>query len=301
MNPLGIFFAILSPALYSGVNYVDKFLLEKFEIDSGVISVFSGIFAILASLIIMLFTGLTVTNPVTIAVIIASGFYTQIYLVPYFKALSLDDASRVVPLSQIVPVMVLILSYFILGESLNSRQYIGSILIVAACFLLAMDKPSLNIFRFRKAFWYMMIASLCIALSYVLFKFAVEEVSFWQALPYEGFGIALGTIAILLFPNNLKRVKLKAKKLPRKVFGYMSLNEIIFLLSRYTAFYATSLIPVSMVSILYGFQPLFLIIFGSILSIWFPYLIKEVLSKETIVVKIFATLLIVGGLYFVFI
>ena len=150
MNPLGIFFAILSPALYSGVNYVDKFLLEKFEIDSSVISVFSGAFAILASLIIMLFTGLTVSNPITIAVIIASGFYTQIYLVPYFKALSLDDASRVVPLSQIVPVMVLVLSYFILGESLNNRQYIGSILIVAACFLLAMDKPSLNIFVLEK-------------------------------------------------------------------------------------------------------------------------------------------------------
>lgn len=301
MNQRGIFYSVLSPALYSLVNFVDKFLLEKYEIDSTVISVFSGGFAILASLIIMLFTGLKVTNPATIAVIIASGFYTQIYLVPYFKALSLDDASRVVPLSQVVPVMVLILSYFLLGETLNMKQYLGSVLIIAACFILAMDKLTLNIFRLRKAFWYMMLASFCIALSYVLFKFAVEEVPFWDALPYEGFGIALGTLAILSFKNNRDKIVSKSRKLPKKVFGYMSLNEVLFLSSRYVAFYATSLIPVSLVSILYGFQPLFLLIFGTILSIWFPHIIKEVISKETIAIKIAATLLIVSGLYLVFI
>src|SRR5260221_3486221 len=104
----GIIFAILSPAIYAIVNYFDKFFLEKFKIEPIVISIYSGIFALLTSLIIILIFGLHFFSfSVTLAIIL-SGIMTELYILPYFKALALEDVSTVMPLAQLVPLFIIV-------------------------------------------------------------------------------------------------------------------------------------------------------------------------------------------------
>ena len=282
-------------------NYIDKFLLEKHNISSTVITIYGGIFAFFTGLIILFATGFYPIDTKSLLIILSSGFLTSIYLLPYYKALSIDETSNVIPLYQFYPVFVLILSFIFFKEGFSIAQYIGSALIVGAGFILSAENLGGKIFKLRKSFFYIKISSILFAIAQVLYKFGVTQIPFWNTLPYEGFGIALGALAITVYKNNFKKFKKETNKFKKRIFLLMSINELVYVLARYAGYFAISLISVGIVSILGSFQPLFVLIFGIILSVWFPYIIKEVVTRKTIGLKLAAIIIIIIGSYFIFV
>lgn len=297
---MGIFFSILSPAIFAVSSYIDKFLLEKHHISPAVITVYGGIFAFITGLIMLFATGFYPIDIKSLLIILSSGFLTSIYLLPYYKALSIDETSRIIPLFQFYPIFVLILSFIFIKEGFSNSQYFGSALIVGSGFLLSVERLEGKIFRLRKSFYYIMISSFLFALAQVLYKFGVTQIPFWNTLPYEGFGIALGALAITVYKNNFNKFKKETKRFKKRVFIFMGINEFIYILARYAGYFAISLISVGLVSIIGGIQPLFNLIFGVILSIWFPRIIKEVITKKAVGLKFTAIVLIIIGSYFIF-
>jgi len=297
---MGIFYALLSPAIFSISNYIDKFLLEKHNISPIVITVYGGIFALLAGIITLFFTGFYPIDTRTLLVILGSGFLTALYLLPYYKALDIDETSNVVPLFQFYPIFVLILSLILLKEGFTSIQYVGSALIVGAGFLLSIENVKGKIFKLRKSFFYMMLSCVVFAVAQVLYRFALEEIPFWNTLPYETFGIALGSLLISMYGKNFQAFKKETKQFKKRVFIFLTINEIVYIAARYTGYFAISLISVGLVSILGGIQPLFVLIYGIVLSIWFPKILKEVITKKTLGLKFVSTLIIILGSYLIF-
>lgn len=295
---MGIFFSILSPALYGISNYIDKFFLEKYDIKPTVITVYSGIFGLSAGLIVLFFTGYYQTDIASTVILLFSGFLTILYLLPYYRALSTDETSQIIPLFQFAPIFVLILSFFLLGEKLHVSQYIGAFLIIIGSFVISVEKFDKKIFKIRPAFWYMMLSSFMFALSIVLYKFGVESIPFWHTLPYEGIGMAIGALSIFLFTRETF-IK-ETKKFPKKLYALMSVNEGLFVGARYTAYFALSLIPATIVNVLGGFQPLFVLLYGIILSLWFPTIIKEIITKKTLGVKFISIIIILIGTFLIF-
>lgn len=297
---MGIFYALLSPAVFSVTNYIDKFLLEKHEISPVVITIYGGLFAFVAGVIALVLTGFYPVDTKSLLILLVSGILTSIYLLPYYKALSIDETSNVVPLFQFYPIFVLILSFIFLKEGFSVTQYFGSALIVAAGFLLSVEKVEGKLFSLRKSFFYMMLSCLLFAIAQVLYKFGLVEIPFWNTLPYEGFGIALGAILIASYKGNLKQFKQETAKFKKIVFAFLTLNEIVYIIARYTGYFAISLISVGLVSILGGIQPLFVLIYGVILSVWFPKILKEVITKKTLGFKFTAIIVLIIGSYFIF-
>ncbi|HUD44885.1 MAG TPA: EamA family transporter [Patescibacteria group bacterium] len=292
---LGIFFALLSPAIYAVVNYIDKFLLDKYDIPALVLTVYSGTIALLVSILLIIIFGLHIFPLAVIMVIILSGVFTQLVMLPYFKALSLEDTSTVIPLFQFVPVFVIIGDTLILGEKMTGLQYGGAILVILAGILLSIKKTKNNIFKPRKAFGYMMLACLFSALSLLLFKYGISVQNFWQILPYEGMGIALCTVCLLFLPGKFKLLKKETNRLPKKVFLLMSIDEAVYIVSRYTGFFALAFISASLVSVLGSTQPLFVLLYGTILSLFFPFILKEKITKQLFTMKLVAVVLTVLG------
>lgn len=298
---MGYFFAILSPFLDSTINYLDKYLLSKFSVNPTVLAIYSGIFAFATGIIIMLLLGLHPASLQTILIILSSGFLSVFILVTYFKALNYDEASRVASLFQIVPVFVIILSFIFLKEALALKQYIGSAFIIIAGFLFAVRKLESGLFHVNKAFWYMMLSCFIVAASTVLFKLGADDIGFWQAVPYEGLGNGIAAVLIAFTGNNYRLLLKAEKRTPRRVFLYLLLSELIYRVSRYSFYFALVLLPASIVSLLQGFQSVFLIIEAIILSLWFPHIIREVITKKTVGVKLIAVLAVFIGLYLIFI
>lgn len=297
---MGIFFAMLSPAVFGISNYIDKFLLEKNNISSQVITIYGGVFAFIFGLIMLFITGFYPIDTKSLFIILTSGFLTSIYLLPYYKALSLDETSYVIPLFQFYPIFVLVLSFIFLNESLSRMQYIGCIIIIFASFLLSVKKLSRKIFKLRISFFYILLSSLLFAAAQVLYKFGVQVIPFWNTLPYEGFGIAIGTLCIVVYKNNFKKFKKETKKFKKRVYVLMTINELVYIVARYTGYFAISLISVGIVSILAGLQPVFVLIYGITLSLWFPSILKEVLNKKVLFQKIISITLMFFGVYLIF-
>lgn len=297
---MGIFFALLSPAIFGVGNFIDKFLLEKHTLSPTVITIYGGIAAFVAGIIVLLLTGFYPIEFRTLMIILLSGFLTAIYLLPYYKALTFDETSRVIPLFQVYPIFVLILSFIALNEGFTTAQYFGAALIIVSGFLLSVEKLEGRIFTLRKSFWYMILSSFLFAVAQVLYKFGVEEVPFWNTLPYESFGIAIGAVTIALYKNNFNKFKKETRRFEKKVFVFIGVNECISIFALYTGYFAISLISVGLVSVLSGLQPLFVLIYGVILSLWFPKILKEVLDKKTIALKLFSIIVIIIGTYFIF-
>ena len=173
-------------------------------------------------------------------------------------------------------------------------------MIIVSGFALSIQKLQVGVVKINKAFWYMSLASFFSATVYISFKLGVKELGFWPAIPYEGFGSGLASLCILLYGNNLKNLKKEMKKISKKVFVYLTISEVIYRSSRLSFFFALSLVPAALVAVLQGFQPLFLLIEGIILSLWFPYIIKEVITKGTVGIKVLSVIGIFIGLSLIF-
>jgi len=295
-----LFFAILAPAIFSVNNFVDKFLVVKKIRDTAVITVFSGFVALLFGMIILLLRNFQLLEVKQLFLIVSAGIFAEFGLLPYFKALSTDETSRVVPLFQISPIFVLILSALFLGEFLTTKQISGFLFILMSGFVLSAEKIEKKIFTPRKSLWYMMLASLFFAISGVIFRFVVVNANFWDTLAWELVGIGIGAIVLLLWPIYRKRVLAERKNTGIKVWSALGFNESIYMAGRLSVSYATSLAPVALVSVMNGFQPLFVLINGLILSIWFPHILKEDIQKSVVGIKLFAIALIFSGLYFIY-
>ncbi|MEO6509169.1 MAG: EamA family transporter, partial [Patescibacteria group bacterium] len=196
---MGIIYSILSPAIFAINNYIDKILLEKHNISTPVYTIYGGIVGLIVGVLVLITNGFYPIDLKSLVIILTSGFLTTMYLLPYYKALSIDETSYVIPLFNFYPIFVLVLSFIFLQEVLTPMQYLGSAIILLAGFFLSVEKSTKKLFTLRKSLFYITLSSLLFALAQVLYKFGVQEVPFWQTLPYEGFGIALGGLCVALY------------------------------------------------------------------------------------------------------
>ena len=294
---LWILFAIIANVLFAVSNLFDKFLIEKRVRDPLALTVFGGWIDLLVALIIILIHGLAITVPLQVGVLLLSGVFVELALIPYFKALSLEDASRISPLFQSMPVFVLLLSSVFLRETLTHRQLLGFLLILSGSFIVSMRKTDAGIFKIRKAFWWVLLASILWALPAVMFKFVVIKQTFWDALALEFFGVAIG--ATILFFLYKTRVIAQIRDIGAGTWSILNINELIYIAGRVSNFYAITLGLVSLVAVLGGTIPLFVFLFGLVLSLWFPGIIKEDITRASIVTKISSIILVSCGLWFI--
>ena len=116
-----LYFALLSSLLISGVNIIDKILISDYRIPPLVYVLVISATSLMPLVILPFFT-LTALPFGVLLFTIVIGFVRIYYTLPYFKALSVEEVSRVIPLLQLTPVFVLILSSILLRETLNPQR-----------------------------------------------------------------------------------------------------------------------------------------------------------------------------------
>ncbi|MEA3355258.1 MAG: EamA family transporter [Patescibacteria group bacterium] len=292
-------FATLTPIFYSFTNFIEKFLIEKRIKNPLVLLVVSGFISLFIGLAILVVRDFPTLGLKQTAIIIFAGLLLKLYLIPYLQALKIEDASRVVPLFQIVPIVVLSLAWLILGETMRPIQIVGAVLVVFGGLILGGEKIKGKVFKIRKAFWYMMLSSIMYASILVLFRISVKENSVWNLLGYEYIGTGIGGLILLTVPS-IKKSFLQEFNQVKKIFGYVFINDSFAIVAQVAEAVAISMVPVALVSIVAGTQPIILLIFGILLSIFFPKIIKEDIAKKTILNKIASIALIFFGLYLVY-
>lgn len=88
------------------------------------------------------FDQIAAVSPRTLLFLVLSGLATGASWLCYFRALSLGDVNKVVPIDKSSIVLTLILSFIVLGEPISPWKLAGIVLIAAGTWLMIERKPS---------------------------------------------------------------------------------------------------------------------------------------------------------------
>lgn len=292
-------FAAVTPLFYSFTNFIEKFLIEKKIKDPLGITALSCLASGIIGIFIALITGFSNPGTGQIMILIFAGILLTFYLIPYYEALKIEDASRIIPLFQFIPVITLILSTIILKETLSGKQIFGMLLVVFASFFISAEKVKGGTFRPRKSLYFMFLASFMYGLVGIIFRFVVREASFWTTLSYEYIGSGVGGVLLLLIPKVRKNLQNQFNAVKSSA-GIISFNSSIAIIAQVSESYALSLAAVPLVNIIGSIQPAISLVEGIILTKKFPHLIKEDISKSTLTLKLISILIIFVGMYLVY-
>ncbi len=294
--------ALIPPALWGISNYIDKYLVSKVLKGggTGALLIFSSLIGLFIIPFIFLFYPHVLQADPKIALLTAfNGSVYVLAILPYLYALNKDDASVSTALFQVGPVFQYVLAYFVLGETLQALQLVGGALIIFGAITMSLDITKGKPVKFKApVFWLMMLSSLLFAINFLLFKVFSLQQDFWTTSFWEYFGFTIVGVLLFVFVSQYRKEFLsvmKENKLP--VIGLNMLNEVVNISGKLSYNFVSLLMPLALASILAGVQPLFVLFYGVLLTLFFPNIIKEDISRRTLGHKSFAILMMLAGLY----
>lgn len=302
------FIALVAPFLWAFVNIADHYLISKFsqknkERSSGGLVIFSSIIGIVIAFLILIFTnGIFAIPTLDKILLLIAGLLTVIWIILYLYALEIEEISTIVPYFLLVPVFGYILGYIFLGESLNTNQIFGSIIIFLGLILLSINWGAEKRHIKHKVIIYMVFACLIVAVSGILFKYVTIEGNFWVSSFWEYLGLGITGIFIFIFiPKHRKEFLYMHNTGGYKIFLVNTISELMTISGNLLTNFALLLAPVTMVYLVGSFQPaivLFLTILG---TKFFPHIIKEDLSKKILLPKTIGIAVMLIGTLILFI
>ncbi|MFA6227439.1 MAG: EamA family transporter [Candidatus Paceibacterota bacterium] len=295
--------ALIGPILNAVANHTDKYLITKYLKGGAVGSliIFSSIFSVVALPIVLFFHPSVFNVSLIHGIVLAiNGMLVVLAILCYFYALQKDEASYVVPFYQTIPIFGFILGYFILGETISTIQIIASLVIIFGATILSFEIGGEKI-RFKKEVVLLMItASILFAVNGAIFKLIALDNGFWLSTFWSLIGkIILGVIFFVFIKSYRFQFMEMIKENKIAVLGLNSLSETLFIVAESVTQYAILLAPLVLVLLVSSFQPLFVFVIGVALTIFFPNISQESISKKNILQKIIGIGLIIIGTYFI--
>lgn len=295
-------FALLGGALFASCNHVDKYLLSKYCTQHSPITllIYSSAIGIFVAPFIGIIWRHQLIIPIpNILVLMFAGVIYLMALLPYLFALDDEDASLVIPVFQTIPIFNFILGFLFLGEVLYGGQIFGMILIILGAVGLTFDfTHKKRTFKWRILFL-MLLASFMFACNYFFFKWATIGSSLWVGLFWEYVGFIIPAGSLLMIHKYRKSFFGMLKSDGKKVVGLNIFNEVLNTLAVFAVSYSLLLAPIAIAStVTNGTQPVFVFIFGVLLTIFFPKISQENLSFPIVMQKIiFIAIVVIGSFY----
>jgi uncharacterized protein with PQ loop repeat len=250
-------------------------------------------------LLLIPFTGFVVPNPNQILLGILAGGAGVFACFFLYSALEQFEASRVIPaIGGILPLFTMGIVYALSKGNIDfsSKDLIAFLLLVAGSVLISVKKGKTISF---KSFVFSASAAFLFSLSFVLIKSLYLELPFWTTLIISRAGAFLVSL-LFLFDQGTRAAVFQKKPTFEKKTGIMFLaNQGVGTLASLLQNWAVAIAPIgylAFINALEGTRYVFLFGLSILLSIKFPKIAEEKISKENIFQKTFAILIIISGL-----
>ncbi len=299
-------FALLAPALWTIPIIIDKFLLDKFVKDPISYSIVMELLWLVFIFGVIIAKPISIAFPLMILGILAGMIGMGGYFI-YCKVIQIEEVSRVISLTYVSSLFTAFFAFFIFREIFTFQKYLGILLIVIGAISLSYRrktrrkiKKRLSILRnlpIIPSLALILVMSLFGSLVSILDKYVLFSVDYWSLFVWIALGELVITSLVLLKSGVRKNLQktLRNLKINKKFFAFAFITEILAFFGLIASLIAISLGPVSLVSALSAVCPLYLLFGTILLSIFIPKVLKEEISKSTVALKIFSTLLIVIG------
>ncbi|MFC1789708.1 hypothetical protein ACFLYY_01890 [Patescibacteria group bacterium] len=290
---------ILAYFVLAIVVLVDKYLLTSSIQNPKVYAFYVGFLFGLAVILIP-FIGFFVPSNSQIILSLLAGATFVMALYWLYKGLNLFEASRIIPaIGGLVPLFTFGLIYIISGgqEKLSLFGFLAFILLVSGSFLINFEKEKPITSKSLKL---SLITAFLFSLSFVLIKYVYLAQPFWNGFIWRSIGGFLTAACFfIIFPEIKKEIFKKREKSSLKTSIIFLSNQAMGSVGTILQNWAIALAPLAFVAIinaLQGIQYAFLLIITVFLSLKFPQILKEEISKNVIFQKIFSILIIGAGL-----
>lgn len=301
-----ILFSMIASFLWAIVNFLDKYLIDRVvkNREVGSLIIFSGLIGVPVSLITYLFQP-SVVNVTFENALFASiaGFVYLLGILFYLKALSIADASFVMPFGFLIPFFGYILGLIFLGEHLTLNGFIGALIILIGSIFLSLFGNPGSLKKVNTAvIGFMGFTSLFVSLNGFIFKFAnIEGLTFWQAVFWEHIGFIFFATYLLITSKNYKSQFINLIKSNGVIVLVLNIFSEIITITGNMVFHYTTLISTLVIAqvLAEGFQPIFVLLFGLVLTFYFPKIVKEDTNLKVIMVKFMAIIMMLFGLFLI--
>lgn len=296
--------ALIGPILYAISNHLDKLILSRYirddAADRWVLTAFSALFGGLMLPIAAFFhPDVFQLEAIEAIELMFIGSLLAIALSLYYAALQRDEASNVVPFYQTIPIFTYAAGFLILGEAMSSLQILGGSVIIVGALVLSFDRLNAQM-RFKAGVAIpMLLASLLLSLNDVFFKLFALETGFWTSVFWTYAGSCIAGLVIIsdadtraLFIEYVSRNNIRG-------ISAASVSETLFVIAEVVMHYASLLAPVVLVSLVNAFQPGFVFAIGILLTVFYPTLGTESLSKGALAQKLAALALLAAGTFMI--
>jgi drug/metabolite transporter (DMT)-like permease len=205
-----------------------------------------------------------------------------------------EEVSRVAPIFQSYPLLVVLFAVVLLGERLSGLELAAALLAIGGALLSGVHFTDEGRIHLSSALLTLGAAMLIIALAQVLLKTVTDDLSFWHAAALRGVGMA-----VMLIPMNLRpgiaRDLGRFMRAPRSVLA-LAIDAGAAVAALMLITFAISAGPVSLVNAVASASPLF-VFFGSVgLAARTSLPLGETLTRRVLTQKAVATSMVVAGL-----
>ena len=293
-----IYFVLISELMWAFTSFIDKIMLSKNYIKNPFIFILFNGFMNIQLIFLLPFFSFGKLSPIDAALALSAGVFLTVGIIFYYKAVQCEEISRVLMLWQIIPIFVLVMSFFLLHESLTKKMFIGFAFLFAAGIIVSYKKIY-GSFKLSKAFYFMMAATFPISLYYILSVHIFKVTNFWSAFMWLRLS-AFSSLFLLFLPSIRKQFINTWKNMGQRVKSLITLKMII----DFSAFIFLGLAmfsgPVSLISALgSAVAPIFIFLITSFSTFYVPHIVREEISKQAVLAKFLAIALIIIGIIFI--
>ncbi|MGC1177330.1 MAG: DMT family transporter [Candidatus Saccharimonadales bacterium] len=267
------YLALLAPLLYAIVTLLDDNLLSFVYKSPYLATMFAGFFG--AVPLIALAFKTPAAMPFSLgSLALLAGFLTVAYYFFYFKGLEADSPSIVIALFSLSPATIPFLAYFFVHERLHAMQLVGFLIVLLASLCLAVT--DIKKFKFSKALLPVAIAVVFMDAVSILTKHVYQHANFYPAYMYfcAGMGLGGGCFFLLKYEDNQKGLH-SIRKSIKKLLPVFIAAELMNLAAEFTLNLAISRGPVSLVKVIEGIQPMFVLLIALVLYPLYPKFFRE--------------------------
>lgn len=302
MLELWLILIMFPPFIWALANFYDKVLVTKFFSSVYPFIFLTSILSLPTALIILLILGFyEFLGLFQVSILLIMGFCYLASFILYGKALEIEESSKVGSLFVFVTVFIMIFEFLLLRTSLSLLQYVASFIIIISSLVMINSTQItsiVSIFKVNRAFVYMMINSLIIAVYFTLLRYFLDLYSFFSIMFWIFLGSLLFLISMLLYkPSRIEIIISSKKIISKKIFIFIIIIvNILTLLPDLVYNYVISIAPsVALVSVVANVQYIFLFIFGILFTKFLPSYFEENIEFKQLIIKALCVIGIVGG------
>ena len=284
----------MSAALFAVVNITDKVIMTGMGLRVRSFLLFIGFQTLITFVVVAIVNPFPSLNSEVYVRGLGVGLMWGVSAPLVLWTLSREEVSRVTPISQSHPLLVVIFAVVLLGESLSLLESIAAALAIGGAVLAAIRLSDAGQIRLSSSLAFLGIAVVIIALAQILLKTVTDDLSFWHAMALRSGGMAFVLMLMNFRPTFLTELG-RFMASPSK-FMVLGIDAVAATIAMTAITFAIAVGPVSLANAFASTTPLF-VFFATVFLAWKTRLLAdEALDRRAVIQKLLAATMVVGGL-----